>query len=225
MRSTAVRDVMTSDVVTVGPDTSFRSIVNLLAAQRIDAVPVVDAAGAPMGVVSHRDLTCHEERPPAWTQHLLGGREVRTRSRKARARTAGELMTSPARTVAPDAAVCEALGEMGRHRVGRLLVVDRGRLVGILTRSDVLRCYQRDDDDVQRDVERALRAAGVPADAVVARVTDGVVALEGRVERLTAAWAAADAARGVPGVVDVDDAVAFEVDDSEVALLARGPFA
>lgn len=227
MQSTAVGELMSTDLVTVAPDASFKSVVQALESRRVDAAPVVDADGRLLGVVSERDLTCHEERPAGWTEQVLGGKEKREHARKARARTAEELMTAPARTVPPDTPVCEALREMGRHRVGRLVVVDDDdRPLGILTRSDVLRCYLRDDDDVRRDVEAAVRRAGVAAPKeVAARVVDGVVELEGRVERLSMALAAAEAARAVPGVVDVDDAVVFEIDDTEIPELSgRGPF-
>ena len=227
MQTTPVGELMSTDLVTVAPDASFKAVVRALESRRVDAAPVVDADGRLLGVVSERDLTCHEERPVGWAEQVLGGKERREQARKARARTADELMTSPARTVGPGTPVCEALREMGKHRVGRLVVVDDAdRTLGILTRSDVLRRYLRDDADIRPDVQEAVRRAGVTSPRGVAvRVVDGVVELEGRVERLSIALAAVEAARSVTGVVDVDDAMVFEVDDTVVPELSgRGPF-
>jgi CBS domain-containing protein len=225
MRSTPVRDLMTTDVAAVPPGASFKSVVRLLAHRGVDAVPVVQD-GRVLGVVSASDLTCHDEQPPGWTDLLLGGRERREHARKARARTARELMRSPAVTVAPSATVCQALDAMARAHVGRVVVADGDRLVGILTRSDVLRTYLRDDADVRRDVEEALRRSlGPRAARLDVEVRDGVVRLCGWTELRSSAWTAAAEAAGIEGVVDVDEDVLVEVDDTVVHELAtRGPF-
>ena len=212
-----VGEAMTRQVLTVHPDTPFKQIAELLVGQGIDAVPVVDETGQVLGVVSGSDLTCHEETGPTLGRLLMHGRTTLTHARKARARTARELMSSPVRTITPDAGVCEALTVMNRAGVGRLLVMDGGRLVGILARSDLLRVYTRSDEAVQADAERAVRAAVGPAGADVrVLVADGVVHLRGDVERATTACAAAGAASSVAGVVDVEDDVHAEVDDVAV---------
>ena len=126
-------------------------------------------------------------------------------------------MSAPARTVAPDAGVCDALARMNRSGVGRLLVMDGGRLVGILARSDLLRVYTRTDESIQAEAEPAVRAAVGPAGTGIrVVVADGIVHLRGEVERASTACAAAGAAASVPGVVDVQDDVVAEVDDVTV---------
>jgi CBS domain-containing protein len=180
-------------------------------------VPVVDEDGQVLGVVSGSDLTCHEETGPTLTQLLTHGRTAITHARKARARTAGELMSAPARTTTPDAGVCDALALMNRTGVGRLLVMDGGRLVGILARSDLLRVYTRRDESIQADAEAAVRSAvGRAGTGIRVLVADGIVHLRGDVERASTACAAAGAAASVPGVVDVEDDVCAEVDDVAV---------
>jgi len=212
-----VGEAMTRQVLTVHPDTPFKAIVELLVGQGIDAVPVVDDTGAVLGVVSGADLTCHDETGPTLGRLLTHGRTTLTHARKARARTARELMSAPARTIAPDAAVCDALALMNRSGVGRLLVMDGGRLVGLLARSDLLRVYTRSDESLQAEAEAAVRAAVGPAGAgLQVLVADGVVHLRGEVERASTACAAAAAAQSVPGRVDVQDDVVAEVDDVAV---------
>ncbi len=212
-----VGDAMTRQVLTVHPDTPFKQIAELLVGQGIDAAPVVDETGRVLGVVSGSDLTCHEETGPTLGQLLIHGRTTLTHARKARARTARQLMTAPARTIGPGAGVCEALALMNRAGIGRLLVMDGGRLVGILARSDLLRVYTRSDESIQHEADAAVRAAlGAAGADVRVAVADGVVHLRGSVERTSTACAAVGAAQTVPGVVDVDDDVVAEVDDVAV---------
>ena len=212
-----VSDTMTRQVLTVHPDTPFKQIAELLVGQGIDAVPVVDETGQVLGIVSGSDLTCHEETAPTLGQYLTHGRTTLTHARKARARTARELMSAPVRTIGPEAGVCEALAVMNRGGVGRLVVLEAGRLVGILARSDLLRVYTRSDEAISTEAEAAVRAAVGRAGADIrVVVADGVVHLRGDVERASTAAAAAGAASSVPGVVDVEDDVAARIDDVAV---------
>lgn len=226
MAARTVSDLMTRDVVTVAPNDTFKAVACLLLDHRVDAAPVVDDDGRVLGVVSAADLTCHAEEEPGLPALLLGGKGRREHARKRRGRTAADLMTSPATCVRPDAGVCAALETMQRAGVGRVVVVDGERLVGILTRSDVLRDYVRPDADLLRDVDAVVRAAaaGAPTRPDV-EVRDGVVVLRGWTELVSTAWAMAAAAGQVPGVVDVDDDVLSDVDDTVVHDLAvRGPW-
>ncbi len=212
-----VGETMTRQVLTVHPDTPFKAIAELLVGQGIDAAPVVDETGQVLGVVSGADLTCREETAPTLGQLLARGRTTLAHARKARARTARQLMSAPARTIGPEAGVCEALAHMHRNGVGRLVVVDGGRLVGILARSDLLRVYTRSDETLAAEAEAAVRRAVGPAGAAVrVLVDDGVVHLRGDVERSSTAAAAAGAAASVPGVVDVEDDLVAAVDDIAV---------
>lgn len=220
----SVDEVMTRDVVTVHRDASFKSVVRTLAQHRVDAVPVVDDDRRLVGVVSSSDLTCHEEPPPRWADWLT--RRGRDAARKARGDTAGDLMSAPVRTVAPEATVGAALREMARHHVGRLVVTDARGIAGILTRSDLLRVFLRDDEEIRADVLQALApaTAGCPQ-RISVQVDDGVVRLTGWMELRSAAWRANAAARGVAGVVQVVDDLECDVDDTAVHELAtRGPF-
>jgi CBS domain-containing protein len=222
----SVRSAMSTEVMTAHPDTPFKAIVLTLAERGVDALPVVDETGSLLGVVSGADLTCHEEEPPGLATLIVGGKDARRHVRKSRGRTAAELMTSPARTIGPDADICEALREMSHSHVGRLVVVDGERVVGMLARSDVLRVFLRSDEELQREAEAAVLEAvgGTPHDISVA-VGDGIVHLRGWVERTACAWAASAAARGVPGVVDVDDSLASDIDDTLMHEMSiRGPF-
>lgn len=225
MQQRVVRDLMTTDPMTVPPGASFQAVVRALFERDVHAAPVVDDDGRLLGVVSASDLTCHEQEPLAWTRLL--GRQGRDSLRKARGRTAADLMTTPARTVSADAPVCRATREMYEHHVGQLVVTDQdGRVEGVLTRRDVLRPFLRDDSEVQREVEQAVsRAIGDCPSRLEVAVEEGVVLLSGFVERRSCAWAAAAAASEVPGVVDVEDELMADVEDTPShEMSVHGPF-
>jgi CBS domain-containing protein len=215
-----VRDVMTREVVTVDEDTPFKEIAELLADCHISAVPVLDPDGRVVGIVSEADLLLKEENPQGtpggWP---FEGRRRRATRAKAAGDTAVELMTAPAVTVGPDAAVAEAARLLHRHLIKRLPVVDpAGSLVGIVSRADLLKVFLRTDDDIAREVreEVLMLAMWVNPDSVTVKVRDGVVTLTGQLERRSLIPIAVSLVHGVDGVVDVVDRLGFEVDDSTI---------
>ncbi len=226
MRTWRVQDVMTTDVVTVGVDTGYKEIVDVLTDRHISAAPVVDDEGRVVGVVSEADLLHKIE--------YLGDDDERRvfisrRRRQARAKAHGpvarDLMSTPAVTVRPDTPLVEAARRMDDERVKRLPVVDdRGRLVGIVSRSDLLRVYLRPDREIAREVvdEVLGRTLWVEPSRVQVSVRGGVVTLEGRTDRRSTAELAVALTRGVPGVVEVVDRLGYDHDDRELA--AAGPF-
>ncbi|PRX45857.1 BON domain-containing protein [Prauserella shujinwangii] len=211
-----VRSVMTPRPYTVGPDTGFQEIAALLARQAISAVPVVDAEGHVLGVVSEADLLHRQERAGRDTRRVrFGGRAVRERLRKASGTCARELMTAPALTVDAAQPVPVAARELSRSGVRRVFVVSGGRLVGVLARRDLLRGYLRSDEEVRRDiaVEVFGRALWVQPDTVGIAVEHGVVTLLGRMERRSDAARAGRLAAAVPGVLEVRNRLGYVWDD------------
>ena len=194
-----VGDVMTRCPVSVPPDAPFQTLAALLTRERISAVPVVDAAGGPVGVVSEADL--------------MGA---------AHTATARDLMSSPPRTVALDASLSTAARLLTEAGVRRLLVTEHGRLAGVLSRRDLLTTYLVDDDTIREWVRHALLAV-LPGDrpAPSVSVRDGVVLLLGRVEWRSAKDAVDECVRAVPGVVDVLDRLGYVFDDRPRGRLAR----
>ena len=212
----SVADVMTPGVVTVTPDTPFKQVGELMAGHRISAVPVVDAGGAVIGVVSEADLMLKSEAPEGepggW------GRESRERRAKTHAQTAEGLMTAPAITVEPGTPLAAAARLMRKQGVKRLPVVDAGRLVGILSRADVLKSYLRSDDDIRNDVVEGVIKGSMwmdPEDIDVA-VEDGLVRLQGEVERRSEVDILGTLVLGVEGVVAVELDLTFRFDDRHV---------
>ncbi|MFC8846035.1 MULTISPECIES: CBS domain-containing protein [unclassified Micromonospora] len=226
MRTWQVRDVMTTDVAAVREGTAYREIVDVLTGWRVTAVPVVDDARRVLGVVSEADLLHKVELlGQPHERRVFAGRRHREALVKAGATLAADLMSAPAVTVAPDASCVEAARLMTQRHVKRLPVVDDlGRLVGIVTRGDLLRVHLRPDGDILADVvgEVLRRTLGVRDDVVDVTVHDGVVTLTGQLERRSTVRLALRLTAQVSGVVEVVDALGYAVDDLPLAALRVG---
>jgi CBS domain-containing protein len=139
---------MERDVVTASPDDDVETVVRLLREHELPGVPVVNDGGRCVGIVTEADLVISEEEADLHLPHyidLLGGvvfleplKRFEDRIRKAFASKVSDMMTSDPVTVAPDAPVEEAARLIAEHRHNRLPVVEHGRLVGVVTRLDVL---------------------------------------------------------------------------------------
>jgi CBS domain-containing protein len=217
---TKVRDVMTSPVETVGAKTGFKAIAERLRARAISAVPVVDAAGRVVGVVSEADLLLKQERADLEEhQPFLEGPRARRARTRAAAGTAGELMSCPAATIRADAPLAEAARMMRRCGVKRLPVVDdEGHAVGIVSRGDLLAVFTRDDEDVRSEIVDDVIAHTLlldPSPYTVA-VRDGVVTLGGQADRHTDAVLVERLAQRVEGVVSVNSDLTYRHDDGDL---------
>jgi len=207
-----VGDVMTREVVTVGPETDFKTCVDLLRINGVSALPVVEG-GYVLGMVSEHDLLLKEEGR---------GSRVHLRRRElnqARGRTAGDVMHSPALCVGLGASLTEAARLMHRRAVKRLPVLDaRGKLVGIVSRHDLLKTYLRSDESIRREirVEVLQKEMWIDNLAMDVDVKDGVVALVGEVETKSLADLVTRMVGSVEGVVGVDSRLAFRLDDTHV---------
>jgi CBS domain-containing protein len=219
MKTWTVNEVMTQAVASVDEAASYRDLVDLLIDRRISAVPVVDAFQRVLGVVSEADLLRKIEYAGAEAPRLFDSRRRRGDRGKALARTAAELMSKPAVTALTGTTIAAAARLMDRENVKRLPVVDElGRLIGIVTRGDLLKVHLRPDDEIRTDVETVVlrRALGTRAVDVTVEVDAGVVTLTGLVERVTTAEEVVRLSRLVPGVVQVVDEVRYEYDDRNI---------
>ncbi|WP_416975012.1 CBS domain-containing protein [Streptomyces sp. 4F14] len=216
MKHDKVGSVMTADVVHAGRDTPFKEVARLLARHRISGLPVVDGDDKVLGVVSETDLMV---RQAGWEPPRLARltRAARRRAAKATARTAGQLMSEPPVTVHAEDTIAEAARTMAERRVERLPVLDvEDRLVGIVTRSDLLRVFLRPDAEIRAEVvaEVMVRGLLLPPYGADVFVTDGVVTLRGQLELRSDTEIAVAMTRRVDGVVDVVDRLTHRLDDT-----------
>ena len=227
MRNVTVGEVMTREVITVDPQTGFRQIADLLVNRGLSAVPVVDAEHVVLGIVSEADLLPKLEYSDRLPHHALATRRSRTAQRKSRSDRAEDLMTSPAITIGPDESVSQAARTLESTRVKRLPVVDEnGRLIGIVSRRDLVRTYVRTDTELMNAMLGVLDALWIEPGTVTVECTAGIVRLCGCVDRRSTAQIIAGVVRSTAGVVGVTNELTFRVDDTDRRNYRRpvGPF-
>ena len=213
------RDVMTTPVLTVRPDTDVAEIAELLLECRISAVPVIDDDGAVRGIVSEGDLI---DRADAGTRHrrswwleMLRGSEERAREfLRARGRRAEDVMTREVVAAAEDTPLPELAAMLERHQVKRVPVLRAGKLIGIVSRANLLqglalgaprRPMPASDRDIRDALNAALKEAGLPMHQVNVTVSKGAVQLWGWIDSELERKAARAAVESTAGVRSFGD--------------------
>ena len=203
-----VEDVMTTPAISVRRDTSFKQVAQTLLNGRIGSVPVVESSGRVLGVVSASDLF-RQVVAAGSSKHR--GRAVDAGRghvhRQGAALTAADLMSEPAVCVPAGVPMLEAASRAADAWVRRMPVVNEaGMLVGILTRSDLLRVFLRGDDEIRDHIANHVVAEQFCLDPTTLSVAvhDGIVSLRGQVERPAVVDSLVDAVRMIVGVVAVD---------------------
>ncbi|MFE9558213.1 CBS domain-containing protein [Streptomyces sp. NPDC006692] len=217
MHHRTVEELMSRDVVRARRDTPFKELVRLLEEYGVSAVPVVDELDRPLGVVSEADLlrkSADQADPSGRTPipHLEAWERA-----KAEGSRAEELMSAPAVCARSEWTVVEAARLMEIQNVKRLPVVDEtDRLLGIVSRGDLLRVFLRRDEAIREEITGDLlrRTLGLDPRDVSAEVRDGRVTLAGTVEYRSLIPVVEQLCRGVDGVVSVSGNLSYRKDDS-----------
>lgn len=199
---------MTREVVTVAPSTALKDVARLLVDHRISGVPVCGPDGEVLGVVSEADILRKEEGISAELPRVLTwiARRLDGELDKLKAQTAADAMTWPPVTARPAQQVAEVARLMVDYTINRLPVVSGGHLVGIVTRSDLVRAFTRSDAEIEREIREDILFRTMlllPEDFEVA-VEGGHVAISGRVGSHEDAEMLVRWLRRVPGVVGVE---------------------
>ncbi|WP_328404197.1 CBS domain-containing protein [Streptomyces sp. NBC_00390] len=219
MRTMTVGGVMVGEVVSVTPLTPFKELAKLLAEHNVSGLPVVDDDNRVLGVISQSDLLVRQASESAADRTAQEPQHARTAGRatdKQTGLTAEQLMSTPAVTVHADDKIAKAARTMLRHSVERLPVVDaEDRLVGIVTRRDLLQVFLRPDPEIRRHVieDVLLNTLRLTPDVVDVHVVDGVVTLEGQLERRSQIDVMLRLTQQVDGVVSVVDRLSYRLDD------------
>ncbi len=216
-----IAELMTPDPIAVGPVTPLKDVAAILLEHGISGVPVIGERLEVIGVVSEADIIAKEAGPDPRDRRLiswlLGGRYVDRQ--KLAARTAAEAMESPAITVGTRETVAEAARLMTERGIKRLPVVDDdGALIGIVTRTDLVRAFTRSDDEIEQEIrELLLETLWLDEPGLHLRVERGEVRLAGKMARRSDAELLARLTRRVPGVVGVHSTLRWEWDDGQSA--------
>lgn len=214
-----VSELMKTDVVTATPEQSLKDVAHVLVEHGISGMPVCEEEWRVVGVISEGDIL-----------YKVGGRIVRrhgplarliegnasTVMTKAQARTVREAMTAPAITIAPSRPAAAAARLMLEKGVNRLPVVTQdGRLVGIVTRADLVRAFARSDEEIAKEIrEDVLRhVLWVEPQTIAVAVRDGEVKLTGELGTSTDAEILEKLVEKIPGVISVRSTVTYRIDE------------
>ena len=203
-----VKDLMTKDVLTVRPSMPLKEAAAMLAEHRISGLPVIDDERRVLGVLSEGDILYKEtgaKDKPGLIDRLLSVPPVGL-DLKLAAKTVGEAMSAPALTVGPRRPVTEAASLMIDEGVNRLPVIDdEERLIGIITRADLVRAFVRSDAEIEKEIREDVfhRTLWLEPELLQIEVKGGEVRLSGQVETRTDAELIPTFVQRVPGVVSV----------------------
>jgi CBS domain-containing protein len=216
-----VAQVMTRNVITVAPETPLRDVARLLTDHGISGVPVVEE-GHVLGIVSEADIVA-KERGPVVSHGRLASWFARAPKRadveRFEARTAADAMTSPAITIESWRTSADAAALMLDRRVHRLPVLKKGKLVGIVSRADLVGAFARSDEEIAVDIREdvLLHSFWIGPEDVQVSVRNGEVSLTGTVDSELFARLVPETVQLVPGVVRVTPKLTVEPRDAEPA--------
>jgi CBS domain-containing protein len=215
------QEIMTRQVITVRSDSSLQDAIATMLRHGIGGMPVVDAQGRSVGMLSESDLLRRteldtERRRPRWLAFLMGPGKLADEYTHTHGRTVADVMTDKLYSVAPDATVRDVVKLMERHRIKRLPVLENGQLTGIISRANLLRALAvadaalpsgaRSDEEIRERLAAELASTQwAPRSMIDHVVQDGVVHLYGTILDEREREALCVAARNTPGVTEVHD--------------------
>lgn len=231
MKKLKVEEVMTRTVVVVREDTPFKDVVHTMLEHRVSGVPVLDADERLVGIVTEADLLTLEggkvepKRRRSFLEWMLQPDRLAKIEREAADVRAGDIMTPSVVTVGPEMTVPEAAKLMLDAQVKRLPVIDDdGRVLGIVSRRDLLQPFLRTDEEIEREIREDVifRTMWIDPDTIGVEVERGCVRLRGTVERRSVAEILLELVHRVEGVVGIEDELGYRWDDRKVK--PRGAF-
>jgi CBS-domain-containing membrane protein len=220
-----VSDIMTADVLSVPPDESVVTAAQLMLQKRISGLPVIDNGGKLIGIVTEGDFLRRSEtgtrrQRPRWIEFFMGPGRLADEYVRLSGRKVSDVMTHEVQTVAPDAPLEQIVRLMERHRIKRVPVVDNGKVVGIVTRANLLHAVASfaqeiaplspEDSAIRERLLAALKdQPWAPVTAVHVTVRNGVVQLSGVITDERQRQALRVAAENIPGVKNVEDTIVW----------------
>lgn len=199
-----VRDLMTTDVVAVAPSTTVRDAARMMFRYRVSGLPVVDPNDRLLGIITEGDFLAME---------------VERADTGVAAELVEEVMTHSVLTVEPDLEIIEAARFMHTNDVKRVIVIENERMVGVISRFDVVAGFTRPDDLIEDEIREDLirRVLFVDPETVDVVVSNGVVTLFGKIGTRTEVRLMEELTRRLDGVVDVDNKLQWRIDDTAIA--------
>jgi len=220
-----VRELMTADVITIGPDASLKEAARRMIEAGVSGLIVTEDDGSLVGVITEADFVKSEsDRRPKKRARVLSwfSHDVEVPHFE---RLVGDAMTSEVVSVSPETDHAEAARVMQTEKVKRLPVVDDGELIGIISRSDILRAFARPDESIIEELKEHVmrKVLWVDPKRVEVHVVEGNVVLEGQLETKSDAILLEDLAGRLDGVVSVKSRLTWEVDNTKLEMVSPPP--
>jgi len=220
-----VRELMTTDVITVGPDFSLKEAARRMLDAGVSGLPVTDEGGTVIGIITEADFVAGEadrraKQRAGLLRFLVNRQEIPTGERKV-----GDVMTRDVITVGPDVDHAEAARIMERENVKRLPVVDGERLIGLLARADMLRAFTRADQDIIAEITDYVMTSVLWLDPAKVQVesVEGNVTLGGRLENRSDVALLLELTKRLDGVASVTDNLSWEYDNTRAESTSLPP--
>jgi CBS domain-containing protein len=219
-----VRDLMTTDVITIGPEASLKEAARRMVEAGISGMPVTGESGQLLGIITEADfLPTESERSGTSRAARLLRLFTGDAEPFSKELSVEDVMTRDVVTVSPDADHSEAARLMERSWVKRLPVVDEGGLRGLISRADILRVFSRADHEIIEEITEEVIVGTMSIDPGRIEVwcEDGNVRLSGRLVNRSDALLLVELARRVDGVVSVTDEIGWEVDNTRPSRVSQ----
>lgn len=217
-----IRDLMTTDVLTIGPDAPLKEAAREMLDAGISGLPVADDGGALVGIITEADFVATEAdrrvRRRAGLLRLINhDEEIPDQERLVK-----DVMTTDLKTIGPEEDHADAARLMERERIKRLPVVEDGKLVGLISRADMLRAYARPDADIIDEINDHVmrKVLWVDPRRVTVRCLDGNVELSGQMETRSDASLLVELTKRLDGVTSVHDGLTWEVDNTKLEMVS-----
>ncbi len=221
-----IRDLMTAEVMTIGPGASLKEAARRMVEASVSGLPVTDGSGSVVGMITEADFVKTEADRRADKRALLLRLFTRDTELPKSERHVGDVMTSEVITIGPDADHAEAARLMKKVGIKRIPVVgDSGELLGLVSRSDVLRAFIRPDKDILDEIVNRVMTYVLWIDPKRVDLTcvDGNVVLSGRLETRSDAELLAEFTRRVDGVASLESKLTYEIDNTKVSMAPPAP--
>jgi len=221
-----LRELMTTDVITIGPEASLKGAARRMIEAGVSGLPVTDESGSLVGVITEADFVKNEAGRRAAKRARLLSWLTRDTEIPDTERNVGDVMTPDVITQGPDVDHAEAARVMKKAGIKRIPVVgEGGELIGLVSRSDILRAFARSDGDIVAEIKEHLMRKVLWIDSRLVDIVceDGNVVLTGNLETRSDATLLVELTGRLDGVVSVNDRLTWTVDNTKVEMVSPRP--
>ncbi len=217
-----VRDLMTTEILTVGPEASLKEAARRMLEGEISGLPVINDDGDLVGIITEADFMATEADRRVTRRAGLLRLFVRDAEIPSHERLVGDVMTADVKVIGPESDHAEAARLMEKEGIKRIPVVADGRLIGLIARADMLKAYVRSDEEIIDEIQGHVMKDILWIDSrrVEIECVDGNVIVSGHLETKSDASLLIELTRRLDGVTSVSDHLTWEVDNTKLEMVS-----